>query len=92
MGQRGIPRCLVNFPNFNASPGAHQCADVSGEAINEEHYGWVVEIDPYGQLPPLKHTALGRFEHESAAVTVGRNSKLVFTWVATSKEVTSTSS
>ncbi|MBL0727726.1 PhoX family phosphatase [Piscinibacter sp. HJYY11] len=35
----------------------------------DEGYGWVVEIDPRGELTglPTKRTALGRFDHENTA-------------------------
>lgn len=45
--------------------------------INEDEYGFVVEIDPFGELPPVKHSALGRFSHENAAVTFGASKRLV---------------
>lgn len=44
----------------------------------ETGYGWVVEIDPLGELGPLpvKRTALGRFDHENTAYLLGRDNTL----------------
>ena len=37
--------------------------------LNENHYGWIVEIDPFdSNFKVRKHTALGRFHHENAAM------------------------
>ncbi|MEM9103494.1 MAG: PhoX family phosphatase [Pseudomonadota bacterium] len=47
--------------------------------INEiNRFGWIVEIDPYDATKKAtKQTALGRFKHEGAAVTEGKDGKAV---------------
>ncbi|KPC74656.1 hypothetical protein ADL26_09445 [Thermoactinomyces vulgaris] len=45
---------------------------------NDTHYGWVVEVDPFDpSSTPQKHTALGRFSHENAAMTLSKDGRLV---------------
>lgn len=44
--------------------------------IDENQYGWIVEIDPFQKMPPRKHSCLGRFAHENAAMRYGRNGHL----------------
>jgi uncharacterized protein len=42
------------------------------------HYGWIVEADPFdAQNKPVKHTALGRFHHGSAAMTLDSSNHVV---------------
>lgn len=37
--------------------------------LDETHYGWVVEVDPFDEKWQVrKHTALGRFHHENTAM------------------------
>src|SRR5262245_5507289 len=54
-------------------------AGTSGAEFGQvgEKYGWMVEIDPKGELSPRKHTALGRFRHENAALRVERRQPIV---------------
>lgn len=43
---------------------------------NPKGYGWVVEIDPQGVFPPVKRTALGRFDHENTAYLLDADNTL----------------
>lgn len=42
----------------------------------EQGYGWVVEIDPRGDFPATKRTALGRFDHENTAYLLNADNTL----------------
>jgi len=42
-----------------------------------EHYGWVVEIDPFDASYRKKHTALGRFNHENTAMGLANDGRVV---------------
>ncbi|MFN4260532.1 MAG: PhoX family protein [Gemmataceae bacterium] len=68
--------CEENFHHYNGAKG-YRWSEVKGQAIDERQYGWVVEVDPFGELPPLKHSALGRFAHENTCWRIGPTGKLV---------------
>ncbi len=43
-----------------------------------EHYGWIVEIDPFDpQSTPRKHTWLGRIRHENVAMNISEGGRVV---------------
>jgi secreted PhoX family phosphatase len=70
--------CEENYPDYNSTDGDdYRWSEVPGQAIDEHQYGWIVEVDPFGELPPRKHSALGRFKHENAAVRLGPRGRLV---------------
>ena len=51
-----------------------------GEASDYDatHQGWITEIDPFdASARPKKRTAMGRFRHENAAVTLAADGRLV---------------
>jgi uncharacterized protein len=49
-----------------------------GGAQPPEHYGWVVEVDPFDvSSKPRKHTWLGRVRHENVAINIAPSGRVV---------------
>jgi secreted PhoX family phosphatase len=46
------------------------------DTFKPEHYGWVVEVDPYTGTAK-KLTSMGRFRHENVAIGIGKSGKVV---------------
>jgi secreted PhoX family phosphatase len=72
-----------NFQDYNPSAekggyGWGKDGGNDGRYFIDEHYGWIVEIDPFDKnARPVKHTALGRFRHENATTTLSKSGKVV---------------
>lgn len=74
--------CEENFDDYNDRKQHHMCwADDPDQKLELNQYGWIVEVDPFGELPPRKHSALGRFAHENAAIRVSPKSNRVVVYM-----------
>ena len=52
--------------------------DLSSDRNEVNRFGYLVEIDPYDPtFTPRKHTAMGRFKHEAATVTLSDDGRIV---------------
>lgn len=75
--------CEENYQDYygedkNTLGGGYGWHDAGADTEGQipEHYGWVVEVDPYSGRA-VKRTALGRFRHENVAIAIGKSGKVV---------------
>ncbi len=62
--------CEENYEHFDSK--------YKWRNFKRKHYGWVVEVDPYNpKFTPRKHSLLGRFAHENAAIAISQTGKVV---------------
>jgi uncharacterized protein len=70
----------LRFGRVSATIGVRGGHSEFGLCSQAEHYGWIVEIDPFDSgSKPRKHTWLGRIKHENAAINVSDAGKVVYT-------------
>lgn len=62
---------------FDSLYDGYGWGDSGTEPYPIEHHGWVMEVDPFGELEPQVHSCLGRFAHENCAFAVASDGRLV---------------
>jgi secreted PhoX family phosphatase len=61
--------CEENYQDYREPVGFDETSYGWDDSFIEEHYGWIVEVDPFDPAHrPRKHTAMGRFRHENVAI------------------------
>lgn len=74
--------CEENYQDYYGEDSVNEQNPAQGwqaDAANvqpPEHFGWVVEIDPFTGVAK-KRTSLGRFRHENVAIGIGKSGKVV---------------
>lgn len=79
--------CEENYQDYSPDPDKNGYGwKQAGDPFVDEHYGWVVEVDPFDQNSvPRKHTALGRFRHEGAEVVISKATNKVVVYMGDDK-------
>ena len=78
--QGTFANCSGGKTLWNTVLSAEENYEDTSEAagLNENHYGWIVEVDPFDpNFQVRKHTALGRFHHENAAMGLTNDGRVV---------------
>jgi secreted PhoX family phosphatase len=71
----GVSRAGFGYNWHKAEPRF----DLAKNRAELNHFGWVVEIDPFDPASsPVKRTALGRIKHEGATVTESKGRVVVY--------------
>ncbi|WP_224814584.1 PhoX family phosphatase [Hasllibacter sp. MH4015] len=74
----GFDRYGIDHDSRYAYELYHARYDISQEPNEANRFGYIVEIDPADpEAQPVKRTALGRFKHENAAMTLAADGRVV---------------
>ncbi|OAN69880.1 transcriptional initiation protein Tat [Jannaschia sp. EhC01] len=74
----GFDRYGITHDSRYAYELYHARYDISQEPNEAHRFGYIVEIDPADAAStPVKRTALGRFKHENAAMTIADDGRVV---------------
>ncbi|QXT38685.1 PhoX family protein [Gymnodinialimonas ceratoperidinii] len=74
----GFARYGIQHDSRYAYELYHPRYDIAQEPNEAHRFGYIVEIDPADpESQPVKRTALGRFKHENAAMTLAEDGRVV---------------